>query len=104
MEEYISREAAIKILCTVAAPTPTESWIVEKCIDRVNELPAADVRPVVHGKWVAVDGEERPCDEWDCTACGQRRTFMVEMDADDMKEFYPYCPDCGAVMDGGSNG
>ena len=57
-----------------------------------------EVAEVRHGRWIAVDGDS-PCDEWDCTACGQRRTYMCEMDADDMKEFYPYCPNCGAKMD-----
>ena len=59
-----------------------------------------DVAEVRHGEWVPVD-EEIPCDEWDCTACGERRTFVYPMDFDEMKELYQYCPNCGAKMDGG---
>lgn len=65
----------------------------------IKDMPTIEAEPVKRGRWVAVDGEEQPCDEWDCTACGQRRTFMCEMDADDMKECYPYCPNYGAKMD-----
>lgn len=49
-KEYIEREALIKELCTVSAPTPSESWIVEKCIDKVNSAPSADVVEVVRCK------------------------------------------------------
>ena len=45
MAEYIDRDELLKELCTVSAPTPSESWIVEKCIEKVNEQPTADVVP-----------------------------------------------------------
>lgn len=50
-----------------------------------------------YGQWIPVD-EEIPCNEWDCTACGERRTFAYPMDFDEMKELYKYCPNCGAKM------
>ncbi len=43
MAEYIKREAALKALCQVSAPTPDESYIVEKCIDKINRLPMMEV-------------------------------------------------------------
>lgn len=67
----------------------------------VEETPTVDAEPVRHGRWIPVDGEA-PCDEWDCTACGRRMTFMVDMDEDDMAENYWRCPNCGAKMDGGA--
>lgn len=73
-------------------------WL-RQCID---QAPTIEAEPVRHGRWVPVDCEH-PCDEWDCTACGGRRTFLIEMDADDMEECYPYCPNCGAKMDGGNS-
>ena len=45
MAEYIDRDELLKELCTVSAPTPSESWIVERCIEKVNEQPTADVVP-----------------------------------------------------------
>ena len=50
MAEYIDRDELLKELCTVSAPTPSESWIVEKCIEKVNEQPDADVVEVVRCK------------------------------------------------------
>lgn len=102
MAEYIERRALFRKLCEFwNIPLDWDGGVNEICEDAftvIEDFPAADVAPVVHGRWVAVDGDS-PCDEWDCTACGQRRTYMCEMDADDMKEFYPYCPNCGARMD-----
>ena len=43
MAEYIKRDAALKALCQVSAPTPSESYIVEKCIEKINRLPMMEV-------------------------------------------------------------
>lgn len=66
-------------------------------IGLIEQAPTIDAVPVVHGRWVSVDGEGE-CDEYDCSACGQRKTFLVEMSYEDMVEEYPYCPKCGADM------
>lgn len=65
-------------------------------------LPAADVRPVVRGKWVDDKGNRIPWDETNkncpshsayCSVCGEWLTASDE---------YPvignYCPNCGAKM------
>ena len=111
-KEYIERGAVLNLLAALPIQiTPIgenrdmfyhdSGWNGASVAARVDmdKIPAADVAPVVHGEWIPVD-EESPCDEWDCTACGQRRTFLCEMDMDDMRECYPYCPNCGAKMDG----
>ena len=103
-KEYIERGAVVEIVSGYGLANGStlgrHSGIADVINERVQAIPAADVAPVVHGEWIPVD-EESPCDEWDCTACGQRRTFLCEMDMDDMRECYPYCPNCGARMDGG---
>lgn len=66
--------------------------------EMADNLIAKGVTVQKRGEWEPVD-KEANCDEWDCTACGQRRTFLCEMDADDMKEYYRYCPNCGAKME-----
>ena len=43
MAEYINRDAALKALAQVSAPTPDESYIVEKCIEKINRLPMMEV-------------------------------------------------------------
>lgn len=96
MDEYIEKEKVLNILCTVSAPTPTESWIVEKCIEKVNEVDAADVAPVRHGRWV----------EYDCFCCNSDGKPVVKTGVvfvcsvcgreENCKERYCHC---GAKMD-----
>ena len=62
-------------------------------VDLIDEIPAADVAPVVHGKWDVVEG--RRLDNAICSNCGRR--FQAYYEA------YRFCPNCGAKMDGGDN-
>ena len=47
---------------------------------KINKIPAADVAPVVHGRWAGTV----------CTACGESTSFYYDCN---------YCPWCGAKMD-----
>lgn len=58
-------------------------------------IPAADVAPVVHTRWAHLGG-----DEWICHACG----FVITTEGSWDKPTKKYCEDCGAKMDGGSDG
>ena len=79
MTDYISREAVLEILRGRSAP-----W---DGYQKGRELPAADVRPVVRGKW-------RPysplTDTYECDKCG----YQV-IDESFRTNFYP---NCGADM------
>ena len=85
MAEYVERE---KVL-SKAAP-------VEGCFsDMISAydvvmLPAADVAPVVHGRWIMHDDEFGLTCE--CSVC------HIETMGDGN-----YCPNCGAKMDGGAD-
>lgn len=97
MVEYIKREAAIKAMekadYTLIA-NDADSCKADYLREIIESVPAADVVPVVHGRW------ERDEDgDWYCTNCyevvaicesGRERTYRK-----------PYCPNCGARMDGG---
>ena len=83
-DEYISREAAVKALF---APGMCYAPIQ---LQIVKDLPAADVAPVVHGRWNVVEG--RRLDNAICSNCG--RHFQAYYEA------YCFCPNCGAKMDG----
>lgn len=65
-------------------------WVDDMC-DEVIDAPAADVAPVVHGKWI----EDH--DYLKCPECG----VMVKWDFTffDIGN-WNYCPNCGAKMDG----
>lgn len=58
-------------------------------------IPAADVAPVVHTRWAHLGG-----DEWICPACG----FVITTEGSWDKPTKKYCEDCGAKMEGGSDG
>ena len=47
MDEYIEREAAIRVVNGQSSLTMTRS----RLIDSISNIPAADVAPVVHGRW-----------------------------------------------------
>ena len=60
----------------------------------VEDAPTVDAVPVKHGRWIdnkdSIIGE---IIERNCSLCGQRTTGLYD-------HFFPYCPNCGAKMDG----
>ncbi len=78
MAEYIGRAKAIELI---------ERYDKDTAIREIKRLPAADVRPERHGRWIICsDGYYPYCSE--CTREPQG------------KEMTDYCPNCGAKMDG----
>ena len=62
---------------------------IETVLEYAENLPAADVAPVVHGRWEC----GKPC-----SVCGEDR--FKGLDADIWADWEPlYCPNCGAKMD-----
>ena len=62
---------------------------IETVLEYAENLPAADVAPVVHGRWKC----NKPC-----PVCGEDR--FKGLDADIWADWEPlYCPNCGAKMD-----
>jgi hypothetical protein len=90
MPEYIERAAAAKIICAWCGtcPNPTVADLL-KCDDICPEfaqIPVADVRPVVRGKWINNGWYFR------CPECGHDVLFSIRN----------FCPNCGADMREGS--
>lgn len=87
MAEYIEREALVHRL-----KSPYLFNITQRIFDIISEIPAADVAPVVHGRWSDAGFGELPKHApygWACSVCGGI-SFNNE---------YIYCPNCGAKMD-----
>lgn len=61
---------------------------IETVLEYAENLPAADVAPVRHGRWEC----QKPC-----PVCGENR--FKGLDADIWADWEPpYCPNCGARM------
>ena len=58
-------------------------------VDTFAEIPAADVAPVVHGRW------EKHGSKWQCTGC----KVLMSIDGTPQENLLYYCPFCGAKMD-----
>jgi hypothetical protein len=97
MAEYIEREAAIKAVCDCVSHSCDISSCGFACseADALSKLPAANVRPVLHGKW------EHSFDEfgeyYKCSNCG-KEYFVGPIVA------LNFCAYCGADMRGGEAG
>lgn len=87
MDEYISKESAISIFeakAEMAVCTPAQPYF-HKAAKMIELLPAADVAPVRHGRWIK-EGDVVVCSE-----CGEEHAW------DEYRA--TYCEDCGARMD-----
>lgn len=104
MDEYISRKAAIAYIrerseeCQKAFEEfGGESGIYADAYNDLAEdfhsIPAADVAPVVHGRWIEKSAPARKI-YFECSQCGAQENKHTAI-----KGYY--CWRCGAKMDGG---
>ena len=123
MAEYIKREAALDAITNLAGKAPTCSayetaW---KSARALKKIPAADVAPVVHGRWLLQANNERTNYRWNVTAecsecCDEKKEIWagffpnvpdwlardVALESAKSVKLSNYCPNCGAKMDGGN--
>lgn len=92
MAEYIEREAAIKVFRDKYGAIWSQDALFAIFMT-LNDVPAADVAPVVRGKWERHYTRPNVYADlfWHCSACGYKHTF----------EYSKYCPNCGAQMKDG---
>ena len=92
MAEYIERGAFIELVKDI----PMWGSVAALFADRI---PAADVAPVVHGRWIVRFGGPYNRRRCYCSHCG-KHNGVVGIAKNQEK---PYCPNCGAKMDGGDS-
>ena len=100
MAEYIEREAALNKLCRDNCGHDYNG----KCYNCyagafIEQYPAADVAPVVHGRWEYHDcvcTGDGLIAVYACSAC----QGCIDEEAFDQLHAQNYCPNCGARMDG----
>lgn len=87
MTDYIERKAAFDAaqehFCDSA-----------RTLEAIETLPAADVRPVVRGRWERIDGLDELDPRMRCSVCGSVETPL---------ERHRFCPVCAADMKGGES-
>lgn len=89
MAEYTEREAFLDYM------KGTSRYFKVKF--DIENFPAADAAPLVHGRW------EDSIDEWfgsDVYTCSKCRESYVLVEGTPEQNLWHYCPNCGAKMDG----
>lgn len=98
--DYIARSDLIMRIRYYLTHTPEdrgEYYAYSVALKEIQDAPAADVAPVVHGRWLHSGCEE--CSGLEVVKCSEcnHEAFAIA--------FYVcngnYCPSCGARMDGG---
>ena len=94
MDEYIKRETAVR---AVMAAKWVDGSDGAMAMEIVASPAAADVAPVVHGRWemrpTGMATDTGPEYKAYCTVCNKPN-----------KQYQPpFCPHCGAKMDGGES-
>lgn len=92
MDEYISRHEAIRAV-------QLSYGNYEATRNALYEIPAADVAPVRHGRWITWEeaGNDIPSPHrHECSVCHDAAQVLVN----GVELLSDYCPNCGAKMDG----
>ena len=88
MDDYISREEA-KRFFNLNFGGVSHAIIASRLLD---EIPAADVSPVVHGRWIYHPDDLFPGDSTQECSCCHEEEYLTLYNEN-------YCPNCGAKMD-----
>ena len=102
-DEYIRRDDAIKIAERYGLANGSvlgrHTGLADCIASEISCLPAADVAPVVHGRWIERKEHfyfQNGCKEWInfyCSECDVPNNSPTD-----------YCPHCGVKMGGADNG
>ena len=92
MGDYIKRKCAYDALCKICNERDAcEHTGQEGCHQVFAQIPAADVRENVRGKWIHHD-DDMYGDYWECSNCHDE-FCLIEGDM-----YYNFCPNCGAGL------
>lgn len=108
MGEYVKRSDALQAVGDIHPLDYNGQGIVE----RIKAIPAADVVEVRHGRWEQVEilhvedlkEEDKDCISIASMFCPKCKRYHSEVYMyGSPTESVRYCPNCGAVMDGGQD-
>ena len=92
MSDYISREAAIEMLHYNA------DEFCASVVPDLESIPAADVEPVRHGRWISWEDADNCIpspNRHECSVCHDAAQVLVS----NIELLSDFCPNCGAKMD-----
>lgn len=100
MDKYIKREEIMKFPirkdhCDKEHANEHFIFGIESVLEYVENLPIANVKSIVHGRWMHEE-TEGGFPTWKCGRCGHGTNY-------DPNGIDLYCYHCGAKMDGGSD-
>ena len=101
MAEYIEREALIKAIKVheTAENDRIETgynWALDDIEEIVKQMPAADVKPVIHAEWILFDKD--CCGRaFYCSNC-RKVTTTDDFENTPLEREEYFCPRCGADM------
>ena len=92
MDEYIEKGAAITAIMSEPPDAHYPHWYA----DKIKSIPAADVEPVRHGRWIMGTGENGLQTGYrKCSRCGEIVKYGYSFYG-----VHNFCNYCGAKMDG----
>lgn len=121
MAEYIERETLLKEMRRLeelarnrVCDTPSRSPAYPRycaqlgertdMVKRINEIPAADVVEVKHGRWVDRYGGKHANPLYECSECKEKALYKIEVNELGKEQLVQTlsatCPNCSAKMDG----
>ena len=95
----IDGDELIELLLSTAITDKQREY--SECVQyAVEKMPTVDAVPVRHGRWIRVYSRPGVFKYlgWTCDQCGQRTGNEYA------PQWYKFCPNCGARMDGKGNG
>ena len=102
MTDYVKRTDAVKIAekygLANGSALGQHTGLADCIASEILSLPAADVVKVVHGKWLLDRWPSWPHRE--CSRC----KIMFPRTKEVPDQYWQYCPNCIAQMDGGNEG
>lgn len=101
MAEYVDRESALRAIHGQRGPC--RSFAQNQMLDYLRagilRIPAADVAPVVHGRWDDIPNTYMSVASKDGTYHGNATSCSVCHEVNPNAYKTNYCPNCGAKMD-----
>ncbi len=97
LNDLISRKALLEAFS--ADTQHVRCWDVDLydlMVAEIEDAPTVNAAPVRHGEWTVIDDDWNEETIYQCSVCKEE---FVTIDETPAKNYWNYCPNCGAKMD-----